>query len=52
MLPLLFQIQGNIEKLLHSYFDWGGNMHIKCGKNASGDDGICKYTLDKDFLLS
>lgn len=26
-------------------------MHVKCRKNASGDDGICKYTLDKDLVL-
>lgn len=52
MLPLLLQIQGNIEKLLRSYFGWGCNMHIKCRKNASGDDGICKYTLNKDLVLS
>lgn len=52
MLSLLLQIQGNIEKWLPSCFDWGCNMHIKCRKNAFGDDGICKYTLNKDLVLS
>lgn len=52
MLPLLLQIQGNVEKLLRSYFDCDCNLHIKCRKNAPGDDGICKYALNKDLVLS
>lgn len=27
-------------------------MHVKCRKNASGDDGICECALNKGLVLS